>query len=201
MPAKNVTVTATFYPNVILDFAEGQTWATYYHEEGVTYSVSEGAHAYYVSSIGESTVNLTAIDGVPSGLPVLISGSGTVTLTATASAITVSGNDTQFKGTPTALSATDFTDFADGRTYVLYGGRFLLVEANSGIGAHKCWLTLTAPTTARQLNISIGETTGITPTPNPSRAGGEWYTLDGRKLGSEPTRKGLYIYKGKKVKK
>ena len=199
MPAKNVTVTATFYPNVILDFAEGQTWATYYHEDGLTYSVSEGAQAYYVSSIGESTVNLTAIDGVPSGLPVLISGSGTVTLTATASAeVDVTDNDARFKGTPTALSATDFTDFADRRTYVLYGGKFLLVEQNSGIGAHKCWLTLSG-SNARQLNISIGDaTTSLSPGPFPERKG-SWYTLDGRKLGSEPTCKGVYIYKGKKV--
>ena len=28
-----------------------------------------------------------------------------------------------------------------------------------------------------------------------------WYTLDGRKLQGEPTQKGIYIYKGKKVKK
>lgn len=28
-----------------------------------------------------------------------------------------------------------------------------------------------------------------------------WYTLDGRKLNGEPTEKGIYIYKGKKIKK
>ena len=205
MPAKNVTVTATFYPNVILDFAEGQTWATYYHEDGVTYSVSEGAHAYYVSSIGESTVNLTAIDGVPSGLPVLISGSGTVTLTATASAVEVTDNDARFQGTPTALSATDFTDFADRRTYVLYGGKFLLVEANSGIGAHKCWLTLSGSSASRSLKINLGETslspkTSLSPDPSPKGEGSScaWYDLQGRRLNGTPA-KGVYIYKGKKV--
>ena len=199
MPARSVTVTATFYPNVTLNLAEGQTWATYYHEDGVTYSVSEGAQAYYVSSIGESTVNLTAIDGVPSGLPVLISGSGTVTLTADASAeVDVSDHDAQFKGTATALSATDFTDFAAGRTYVLYGGRFLLVEANSGIGAHRCWLTLSG-SGARQLNISIGETS-LSPGPSPEGTGSgcAWFDLQGRRLNGTPA-KGVYIYKGKKV--
>ena len=30
---------------------------------------------------------------------------------------------------------------------------------------------------------------------------GAWYTLDGKKLSSEPTKKGVYIYKGKKVVK
>ena len=33
------------------------------------------------------------------------------------------------------------------------------------------------------------------------RADAAWYTLDGRKLNAKPTKKGLYIYKGKKVKK
>ena len=201
MPARRVAVTATFYPKITLDFAEGQTWATYYHEEGVTYSVSDGAQAYYVSGIGESTVNLTAIDGVPSDLPVLIHGSGTVTLTAGATEVKVKDNDEQFKGTATEISATDFTDFTDGPTYVLYGGKFLLVEENGGIGAHKCWLTLSG-SNARQLNISIGET-GLSPCPSPEGKGSgcAWYDLQGRKLGSEPTRKGLYIYKGEKVKR
>ena len=28
-----------------------------------------------------------------------------------------------------------------------------------------------------------------------------WYTIDGKKLNGEPTAKGIYIYKGKKVVK
>jgi hypothetical protein len=28
-----------------------------------------------------------------------------------------------------------------------------------------------------------------------------WFTLDGRKLSGKPTKKGIYIYKGKKVKR
>ena len=40
------------------------------------------------------------------------------------------------------------------------------------------------------------------PTPDPSLNGGEnWYTIDGVKLNGEPTKKGVYIVKGKKVKK
>ena len=30
-------------------------------------------------------------------------------------------------------------------------------------------------------------------------AAAEWYSLDGRKLEKQPTKAGLYIYKGKKV--
>ncbi|MBR5633593.1 MAG: leucine-rich repeat domain-containing protein, partial [Prevotella sp.] len=40
------------------------------------------------------------------------------------------------------------------------------------------------------------------PTPDPSLNGGEsWYTIDGVKLNGEPTKKGVYIVKGKKVKR
>ena len=178
-------------------------WATYYHEDGVTYSVDNGAKVYYVSGIGEGVVNLTEISGIPAGLPVLIKGTvGTETvaaLTEAETSITVPTDaDEQFKGTPTALEAIPTDSYVQGQTYVLYGGKFLLADTNSGIGAHKCWLTLSG-SNARQLNLNVGDATGITPTPNPSRAGGEWYTLDGRKLSGEPTRKGLHIYNGKKV--
>ena len=34
-----------------------------------------------------------------------------------------------------------------------------------------------------------------------ANANARWYTLDGKKLSGEPTKKGIYIYKGKKVVK
>ena len=199
MPDEDVTITGLCEQASVTLTIGSSGWTTWYDNK--SYTLSDGAQAYYVSGIGESTVNLTAIGGVPSGLPVLIHGSGTVTLTAGATEVEVSGNDARFKGTATEITATDFTDFTDGPTYVLYGGKFLLVEGNGGIGAHKCWLTLSG-SNARQLNISIGET-GLSPCPSPEGKGSgcAWYDLQGRKLGSEPTRKGLYIYKGEKVKR
>lgn len=45
-------------------------------------------------------------------------------------------------------------------------------------------------------------TTGIRSlTTTVSQGEGAWYTLDGRRLDSEPTQKGIYIYNGKKVRK
>jgi hypothetical protein len=42
--------------------------------------------------------------------------------------------------------------------------------------------------------------TGISLTPNPSPKGeGSIYSLDGRKLNGQPTRKGVYIKNGKKT--
>lgn len=51
--------------------------------------------------------------------------------------------------------------------------------------------------------ITVKETSGIDSlSPNPAPKGkGNWYSIDGKKLNGEPTKKGLYIHKGKKVKK
>ena len=202
MPDEDVIIAALWEaPGITLPIGTSG-WATWYDTK--SYTLSSGATAYYVSSVADGTVNLTAIEGgVPAGVPVLIKGSGTVTLTP--GDVTLSGTpDTQFKGTATELTATDFTDFTDGRTYVLYGGKFMLVETNGGIGAHKCWLTLTAPTTARQLNISVEGATNLYPSiiaADESTQEGGWYDLQGRKLSGEPTKHGIYIFKGKKVKR
>lgn len=54
-----------------------------------------------------------------------------------------------------------------------------------------------------EFTITVKETSGIDDlSPNPSPKGkGSWYSVDGKKLAGEPTKKGVYIHKGKKVKK
>lgn len=95
------------------------------------------------------------------------------------------------------------SDLSDIQSYVLLDGQFVLVDYDEGISAHRCWLNVTKSTTngARMLSIdtdseSTGiETTNFTNSANPS---GAWYGIDGRKLDGKPTKKGLYIYNGKK---
>ncbi|MDY6249372.1 MAG: hypothetical protein SPL55_08120 [Prevotella sp.] len=54
-----------------------------------------------------------------------------------------------------------------------------------------------------EFTITVKETSGIDSlSPNPAPKGkGNWYSVDGKKLNGEPTKKGLYIHKGKKVKR
>ncbi len=106
--------------------------------------------------------------------------------------------------------------------YLLTGGSFKSVDvkASDVIKKDICLLFIpkwdvlmrkSAGTTnagIRSIGIGDGNTTGIVAvqtTPDPSllrRGNGEqWYDLQGRKLSGEPTRKGIYIYKGKKVKR
>ena len=74
------------------------------------------------------------------------------------------------------------------------------------IGACRAYfhVDLTGPVNAvRAFNLGFGEgeETGISLTPDPSPKGEGsncWYTLDGRRLDGQPTKKGVYIYNGKK---
>ena len=59
--------------------------------------------------------------------------------------------------------------------------------------------------TTRTIGIGDGEATGIREVKSTLRqaqgpSDDAWYLLDGRKLSGQPTKKGIYIYKGKKVK-
>ena len=66
-------------------------------------------------------------------------------------------------------------------------------------GAHKAWLALPKSSGAPFLGLPGWEdTTGIVPVGvNPED--GEWYTLQGLKIGKKPTTKGVYIHNGKKI--
>ena len=92
---------------------------------------------------------------------------------------------------------------SDIQSYVLLDGQFVLVDYDEGISAHRCWLNVTKSTTngARLLSINTdSESTGIETTnfTNSANSSGAWYGIDGRKLDGKPTKKGLYIYNGKK---
>lgn len=64
--------------------------------------------------------------------------------------------------------------------------------------AHKAWLALPA-SSAPFLGLPGWEdTTGIVPVGVDSE-NGEWYTLQGLKIGKKPTTKGVYIHNGRKV--
>jgi hypothetical protein len=64
--------------------------------------------------------------------------------------------------------------------------------------AHKAWLALGSSGAPSFLGLPDWDTTGIVPVSvNPED--GEWYTLQGMKVGKKPTTKGVYIHNGRKV--
>ena len=116
-----------------------------------------------------------------------------------------------FFGATTAMAKipvdANFTYYNGGLTYVLYGDKFLKTDSNNGIAANRCWLKLQAGGgagggNARQLVIVVDDDATAIADRQLSTVNSqlnEWYTLDGRKLSGKPTKKGLYIYNGKKT--
>ena len=89
--------------------------------------------------------------------------------------------------------------------YIFYKGRFVMVDGGK-LAEGKVFLDLNqeqAAKTRGMLGIHSGDsnTTGISDVhrePSTSAPSG-WYTLDGRRLTTPPTRKGIYIRNGKAV--
>ena len=89
-------------------------------------------------------------------------------------------------------------------TYALYSDKFLMIDADEGIPTHRFIMRVSHGDVgkARSLTIGVGgDTTGMEELKNEKieELNSEWYDLQGRKLGSKPTRKGLYINNGKKI--
>ena len=91
-------------------------------------------------------------------------------------------------------------------TYALYSDKFLMIDADEGIPTHRFIMRVSHKNDdarcARSLTIGVGgDITGMEELKNEKieELNSEWYDLQGRKLGSKPTRKGLYINNGKKI--
>jgi hypothetical protein len=205
---------------VLFSSTATNAWMTWCSNKA--YGKPVGCKAYTVSAVNDGEVTLTPVAGLllPAYTPLLIKRDDTsAALTAIGGAAVTepaSGYDTS-----TGLVTKDETGFSmlgaatdapvsgsitAGYSYALFDGEFLKIDDSSlSIPAHRCILTLAA-TSAPRLHINInGEATSLSEakedsslfTLHSSLSG--WYTLDGRKLDKQPTTKGLYIYKGKKV--
>lgn len=80
---------------------------------------------------------------------------------------------------------------------------FYYAKANGAAftnGAHKAYLALSAAQ-AKAFSYPFNETDGIETITNEHHktTNGIWYTIDGKRLSGQPTRKGVYIVDGKKI--
>ena len=157
--------------------------------------------AFTVKSVGETSVVLSPItDGViPAGVPVLLLSksvdSDDIRTSSTEEKGTAKGG--QLKAAPKGGKDVK----AIGNIYLLYKDKFYLSQTGT-IPENGVYLELQAEKSRSRGVLSIGDdgTTGIQQIEkglNLEKNG--WYTLDGRRLESAPTRKGLYINNGKKV--
>ena len=213
-------VTVNQNPEVTSDY-----WCTYYHPAAHVQINTDGVEIYKAALNGTSSVTLTKVEGnvIKAGQAVMLkapaSGSLSMELTPDAATGDYSGNELK-GGSTVADGYTAYTLAAENNKMEFY--KF----AGAALNPNKAHLEI-APTLAPEyLGFDVdGETTGINEHESHDcnatlskreshELSGEWYTLDGRRLGStfnvprnatlsprerSTLKKGLYIVNGKKV--
>ena len=177
---------------------------TYASAYDLDFSAVSGLTAYVASSISGNTLTLTPVEKVPAGTGLLLKGEAgkTFTVPTTGSATAIGSNLLVGLIEETDVSQTT----ADGIAFILAHGShginwYKLKEYQYTLKANSAYLRLSAgvaPSASRALTLVFEDgTTGITTAS--SLNGGEWFDLNGRKLSKKPTRKGLYIFNGRKT--
>ncbi len=205
------TGTKDFYitRKIVISGATGH-YSTYYNSDAVPLTVPYGLQAYKVTGVdfGEGTTTIETINNLPAGTPVLLyASSGTCNGTYHLKKTTgdVPGDcSTNYRGVSVASNYSDLMT-SNTAIYVLRGDKFY--RAYSGtLPANRCYIAKPISPSPAPALLTIGfgggDVTSINMIENENNdANGtdNWYTLDGRKLQSQPTKKGIYIRDGKKV--
>ena len=181
-------------------------FATFYKDEPLYADTETSADAvlYTVSSVSaDKAVLSSAITTAPSLTPLLVFNSSdqdkTFLLIPTDAepnlALTVAP---EFVGTLEATTIAASTEALN--NYALNGKQFVWVMNAIPVAANKCWLRISnGEPTARNITLVFDETTKITNTNITNLTNGNWYDLNGRKLDKMPTKKGVYLFNGRKV--
>ena len=216
MPEVDATIAATFSTSTWFTIDTNQKeWMSFYHEWENTapanYTVSDGSETGKTIGVKTITgVDLQTGDMTPAdlggisynGVPTLFYCEGnlpeklkfTPNTTATNSVTPYS----KFTGTAKALTAADLDALGNGLYVMNSLGEFIRAyDHTGGLAAHRCYINLGSEAAPARLRIT-DETVGISHV-DIDFIDDAWYSLDGRKLDSKPTKKGLYINGGRKV--
>ena len=180
-------------------------FATFYKDEPLYADTETSADAvlYTISSVSaDKAVLSSAITTAPSLTPLLVFNSSEETKTfllipADAEPNLVLTVAPEFKGTLEATTIAASTD--DQTNYALNGKQFVWVKNAVEIGANKAWLSVNTGEPSARITLVFDETTKIANTNITNITNGNWYDLNGRKLDGMPTKKGVYLFNGRKV--
>ena len=169
----------------------GEYWSTYY--DGAKSSIADANTTVYTGKVNGDKIDLTEIvdKTIPAGNAVILkSTAANVTLTKTSATGTLANND--LKGVDVATAKTDVYCLSKNGTVVGF------YNFSGDVPAHRAYIEIVS--SAPMLGFDDGGTTEIM-TLNIEHGtlnNGSWYTLDGRQLNAQPTRKGIYVRNGKK---
>lgn len=174
-------------------------WRTWYGGEDLTANIAE-METYVVTGVTDNSVILRETNGeIYQNTPMLLKRKDNALTSvrglAPSSALNVpTDNDTRYIG-----GVSDLSPYASQDVYILVGEEFVRADLSSSttFNSTKCFLAL-ASAAASRLRIGTGDATGME-TVRMTDGEGAWYTIDGRKLGARPAKKGIYVVNGKKV--
>ena len=189
---------------------DGEEWSATFvaeHENSVAgHALPDGVTAYIIESIDGNEVSAKELDYIPKNVPVLLMSDEKIygflvkePTTYTAITMEESADNELIKATGTTEDRT----FDTSRIYLLYNNEFVLNKQgtlNEGevymLNPNYSALT---PSPARLKIVKRGGTGIENIEYTTDSQSGVWHTLDGRRLSSKPTKKGVYLQGGKKV--
>ena len=173
--------------------ATGEYWSTYY--DGAKSSIADANTTVYTGKVNGNKIALTEVTDktIPAGNAVILkSTAANMTLTKTSATGTLADND--LKGVDVATAKTDVYCLNKKGTVVGF------YKFTGDVPAHRAYIEIVS--SAPMLGFDNGETTSLSEElreESATTADEAWYSLDGRQLNSQPTRKGIYVKDGKKV--
>ena len=179
----------------------GKEYVTYYSEDDNLTVDDDDAQLYTITSVGTETATATGIATANKETPFLVYNSTddkkTIILIPTDDVIESQAHASEFVGT---AEATTIAASADGlNNYAFNGKKFVWVMEPLAVAANKAWLSISATSGARVINLVFDDATRIDGVTRTAEQSGDYYDLNGRKLQGIPTRKGVYIQNGRKV--
>ena len=179
---------------------------TYYKDEPLYADTETSADAelYTITSVSADQATLSAaIQTAPSLTPLLIFNNSDQAKTF----LLIPANEEpdlqltvapEFQGT---LTGTTIAASTDAQTnYALNGTAFVFVKNAIEVGPNKAWLSINIGEPTARITLVFNDATAIEMVNRQSSmVNGTWYDLNGRKLNAIPTKKGVYLFNGRKV--
>ena len=172
-------------------FTADRQWATWYGDASL--ALPEDVTAYVVTGVQGDAVAVEALDYIPAGTGVLLYSE---TAAESVSAMPYTGE----AGTiPTNLLVGSLEAQTVSNAYLLYNNQFILAQDGTTVGAHRCYLPMSA--SAQGIPVlkigTPGTVTGIETISTNGNGDNTYYNLMGQPV-ANPT-PGIYIRGGKKV--
>ena len=175
---------------------ENQTYACFYSDDK-DYDVPANMTAYIITDVKDGKVLVSAVSYIKKGVAVLLEKGKTTEVE----------NTTDFSANKLIYAKSPVTADNSKSIYVLYNNKFTKVTNGTSV-KEKCYLDLSSlKSSGTRSYYDIDGSDGTTALREVKSEGvkgekwndGEWYTLQGRKFTTKPTKPGLYILNGKKI--